>query len=212
LLVGLHSLVEYPLWYAYFLLPAALAWGFALGAPAAVAAPSRPTGGLGALPGLAAGLLVSLGGVLAVLDYQRVVVIYAPTEGSGSLASRIATGQRSPLFAHHADYAAATNSVPPDSAALGLQRATHSLLDTRLMIAWARHLAATGEVDRARWLAQRLREFRNPEAADFFAPCDGGAQAAFQCQPPEAAHDWREFAALPLRAAPTDQAGVSARQ
>ncbi|HRD98830.1 MAG TPA: Wzy polymerase domain-containing protein, partial [Rubrivivax sp.] len=34
LLIGLHSLLEYPLWYAYFLLPAAWAWGFALGRPA----------------------------------------------------------------------------------------------------------------------------------------------------------------------------------
>lgn len=212
LMIGLHSLVEYPLWYAYFLLPAALAWGFALGTPPADAAPGRPPAGAVSLPGLLAGLAVALGGVLAVLDYQRVVVIYAPPEGSGSLASRIAAGQRSPLFAHHADYAAATNTVPPDSAALGFTRATHSLLDTRLMIAWARQLAATGEVDRARWLAQRLREFRNPEAEDFFAPCGEGAQAAFQCQEPQAAHDWREFAALPPRLAAPGQAPPSARQ
>jgi hypothetical protein len=74
-------------------------------------------------------------GLLAVLDYQRAVVIYAPTDGSGSLAARIARGQMSPLFAHHADYAAATNAVPPASRALGLVRATHALLDTRLMMA-----------------------------------------------------------------------------
>ncbi|HLL17415.1 MAG TPA: Wzy polymerase domain-containing protein, partial [Rubrivivax sp.] len=30
LMIGLHSLLEYPLWYSYFLLPAAWAWGFAL--------------------------------------------------------------------------------------------------------------------------------------------------------------------------------------
>jgi O-antigen ligase len=30
LMIGLHSLLEYPLWYAYFLLPTAWAWGFAL--------------------------------------------------------------------------------------------------------------------------------------------------------------------------------------
>ena len=196
LMVGLHSLVEYPLWYAYFLLPAALAWGFVLGTPAAGGATATAPGSAGLL-GLAAGVVMALGGVLAVLDYQRVVVIYAPPEGSGTLAARIATGQRSPLFAHHADYAAATNATPPDSAALGLARAPHSLMDTRLMIAWAKHLAAIGETDRARWLAQRLREFRNADAKAFFAPCEGGAVAEFQCQPPEAAHGWREFAALP---------------
>ena len=213
LLIGLHSLVEYPLWYAYFLLPAALAWGFALGTPAADAWLAQPAAEPAAQPGpprrvspawlgTGAGLLVSAGGMLAALDYQRAVVIYAPGDGAGSLAERVADGQRSLLFAHHADYAAATNPVPPDRAALGFQRAPHSLLDTRLMAAWARHLAATGELDRARWLAQRLREFRNPDAQAFFAPCEGGAQVEFQCQAPESDHDWREFARLALRLAP----------
>jgi O-antigen ligase len=208
LLIGLHSLVEYPLWYAYFLLPAALAWGFALGAPAAdgrfeqpAVQPGPPRRVSPAWLGASAGLLVSAGGVLAALDYQRAVVIYAPGDGAASLAERVADGQRSLLFGHHADYAAATNPVPPDSAARGFMRAPHSLLDTRLMVAWARHLAATGDVDRARWLAQRLREFRNPDAEAFFAPCEGGAQGEFQCQAPEAAHDWREFTQLPLRPA-----------
>jgi threonine synthase len=117
-------------------------------------------------------------GLLAVLDYQRAVVIYAPTDGSGTLAERIARGQLSPLFAHQADYAAATNEVPPASRALGLMRATHALLDTRLMMAWSRQLADSGHLDEARWVAQRLRDFRNPDAAEFFAPCDAGAAAA----------------------------------
>ena len=211
LLIGLHSLVEYPLWYAYFLLPAALAWGFALGTPAADAWLDPPAGQPGparrvkpAWLGAGAGLLVSAGGVLAALDYQRAVVIYAPGDGAASLAQRVADGQRSLLFAHHADYAAATNPVPPISAALGFVRAPHSLLDTRLMVAWARHLAAVGEVDRGRWLAQRLREFRNPDAQAFFEPCEGGAQLEFQCQAPESAHAWREFGRLPLRLAPPE--------
>jgi hypothetical protein len=37
LMIGLHSLLEYPLWYAYFLLPAAWAWGFARRAGVAAA-------------------------------------------------------------------------------------------------------------------------------------------------------------------------------
>ena len=75
---------------------------------------------------------------------------------------RIAAGQRSWLFAHHADYAAVTTddaSRPPTPA---FARAPHYLLDTRLMIAWAQALARAGELDKARHLAQRLREFRNP--------------------------------------------------
>ncbi|OYU92430.1 MAG: polymerase, partial [Burkholderiales bacterium PBB5] len=200
LLCGLHSQVEYPLWYAYFLLPTALAWGLALGTPGRpasdAAAPARSSV---SLAGMLAGVVMVAGGVLALVDYQRVVEIYAPSDNSGPLAARIAHGQRSPLFAHQADYAAATNEVPPASAALGLMRATHSLLDTRLMIAWARQLALTGQVDAARWLAQRLREFHNPDSDEFFAPCDKPEGAAkFQCQPPKAQHPWREFTTLPL--------------
>ena len=205
LLTGLHSLVEYPLWYAYFLLPTALAWGLVLGLPAArrpglpdpAAAAGVPDSASAA--GMLAGLVMAAAGLLAVLDYQRAVVIYAPTDGSGSLATRIARGQMSPLFAHHADYAAATNAVPPASRALGLVRATHALLDTRLMMAWSSALAEAGHVDEARWVAQRLRDFRNPDAAEFFAPCSSGPQAGqpFQCQAPLQAHSWRTLAALP---------------
>ena len=217
LLTGLHSLVEYPLWYAYFLMPTALAWGLVLGLPAA-----RPAGqaGRASAAGLVAGLLLAAAGVLAVLDYQRAVVIYAPTDGSGSLATRIARGQLSPLFAHHADYAAATNEVPPASRALGLVRAPHALLDTRLMMAWARGLAEAGHVDEARWVAQRLRDFRNADAAEFFAACADGpsgtltAGQPFQCQAPQRAHGWRHLAALPplMPAAAPGQPAASATQ
>ena len=205
LLTGLHSLVEYPLWYAYFLLPTALAWGLVLGLPAARPAGRPDPAAAAGVPdsasaaGLLAGVVMAAAGLLAVLDYQRAVVIYAPTDGSGSLATRIARGQMSPLFAHHADYAAATNAVPPASRALGLVRATHALLDTRLMMAWSSALAEAGHVDEARWVAQRLRDFRNPDAAEFFAPCSSGPQAGqpFQCQAPLQAHSWRTLAALP---------------
>jgi Virulence factor membrane-bound polymerase, C-terminal len=207
LLTGLHSLVEYPLWYAYFLLPTALAWGLVLGLPAAGQDAPAAAWRLPSLSGAVFGALMAAAGVLAVLDYQRVVVIYAPTDGSGSLATRIARGQLSPLFAHQADYAAATNTVPPASQALGLARSIHALLDTRLMMAWSRQLAASGHTDEARWVAQRLRDFRNPDAAEFFAPCVAGVPPAslpFQCQAPQQAHGWRHLASLPplLEAAP----------
>ncbi len=64
------------------------------------------------------------------------------------------------------------------------------------MIAWAKALAAAGEQDKARHLAQRLREFRNPLAKAFFAPCDEPGQVQpppFQCQPPQVALPWSAF-------------------
>ena len=74
-------------------------------------------------------------------------------------------------------------------------RAPHHLLDTRLMVAWAMALAQSGDVDRARHLAARLREFRNPAADEFFAPCADTAPPPrpFQCEPPLRAYDWRDF-------------------
>ncbi len=201
-MVGLHSLLEYPLWYAYFLLPAAWAWGFVLaGEPAAAdtnadahAAPARPRAGP-SVAWLVAGGALSLAAVLAVVDYARVASIFAARPGLPPLAERIAAGQRSWLFAHHADYARVTAAAPGDVSAADFGRTVHYLLDTRLAIAWAQALAAQGHVDEARHLAARLREFHRPEAQAFLAVCDDPAAAAqaFQCQPPGRALAWREL-------------------
>jgi O-antigen ligase len=205
LMIGLHSLLEYPLWYAYFLLPTAFAWGYALSRPAAAADSHDATSAAAAPPrgsrALAAtGLAMSLGAAAAVLDYRQVGIIYDPPEVAAPLEERIARGQRSPLFGHHADYAAATAFGEPKaplspSQQLAFRRAPHQLLDVRLMIAWSQALAAQGELDKARWLAARIREFRNSGADEFFEPCQRPEQAAhsFQCQPPQRVVNWREF-------------------
>jgi hypothetical protein len=138
--------------------------------------------------------------VALLADYQRVVVIFSPPADAAPLEERIAAGQHSWFFAHHADYAAATTTDRPVDALPAFARASHHLLDTRLMIAWAQALAQSGrsgDLDRARHLAARLREFHNPAADDFFAPCDDPARnaspAPFQCQPPERVYGWRDF-------------------
>jgi len=207
LMIGLHSMLEYPLWYAYFLLPAAFAWGFALAGPESSngAADDTPEAGLAKSHRLSrtlawAGFTISAVAAAAVLDYRRVVAIYDPPDNAAALEQRIALGQRSPLFGHHADYAAATAFGPPKaplspSQELAFRRAPHQLLDVRLMIAWSQALAAQGDLDKARWLAARIREFRNPGADEYFAPCQDAAQAAqaFQCQAPTREVRWREF-------------------
>jgi hypothetical protein len=144
--------------------------------------------------------MMTLGAVTAMLDYRTVVVIYAPPDDAAPLEDRIARGQRSPLFGHHADYAAATafgtlKAPLSPSQVRAFERAPHHLLDIRLMVAWAQALAALGEVDKARWLAARIREFRNPGSDEFLAPCARPAEAAqaFQCQPPRRTYHWREF-------------------
>jgi hypothetical protein len=194
LMIGVHSLLEYPLWYAYFLLPAAWAWGHALGAPS----PATRAGRWAPWAPIAALLLV-LGSAAAVLDYGRVTRIFDAGARAAPLAQRVAEGRRSLLFSHHADYAAATTGLPQPDGLGAFDGATHYLLDTRLMVAWADALAAAGRLDEARHVAARLREFGAARAEDYFAPCAEAASAAhaYQCQAPSAALDWRALAQEP---------------
>jgi Virulence factor membrane-bound polymerase, C-terminal/O-Antigen ligase/Protein glycosylation ligase len=195
LMIGLHSLLEYPLWYAYFLLPAAWVFGHALGladgvADEATAAPRLLPNGL-----TIAGAMLLAGAVFSVYDYSRVTAIFSAAEGAPPLAQRIAAGQRSVFFAHHADYAAATVDSTEKSLA-PFRGAAHYLLDTRLMTAWAEALYVAGQDDAARHVAQRLREFRNPLSKEFFEACDvaASAAAAFQCHAPQSSLSWRALA------------------
>jgi O-antigen ligase len=194
LMIAVHSLLEYPLWYAYFLLPTAWAWGIALREPDVAGQPP-------AVPAspwlLVAGLAMVLGSAWALYDYSKVTAIFTAGDGNLSLAQRIERGRGSVLFAHHADYANVTVTEPPSQAMASFATTTHSLLDTRLMIAWARALNDTGERDKARYVADRLREFRKPDAEDFFAACKATQAASaplpFQCEPAQQPHSWREF-------------------
>jgi O-antigen ligase len=231
-MIGLHSLLEYPLWYAYFLLPAGWALGFGLGAdpatpalaaqttPDVLMARDRRPSRLGGATVAAAAVVLVLCAAAAVADYKRVVVIYTATTKYGPLSERIKRGQRSLLFGHQADYAAATSALRGPQINPAFERATRNLLDTRLMVAWARALADQGDVDRARHLAARIREFRKAEATNLFATCPesthtvvaeaaavkaGGTGAAendgmpdedspaYACERPVASWNWREF-------------------
>jgi len=198
-LVAIHSMLEYPLWYTYFLLPTAFAFGLCLERPVASAAAAGPGAEAGNVtrPYVIAAMFLILGGTLAVYDYMRVVVIFAPPAGAGPLEQRIADGRNSILFGHHADYAAATVAEHPGAETKAFERAPHYLLDSRLMMAWAKALDERGETDKARYLAARFKEFRNDQTAEFFAPCRVGATASepipFQCQPPTRTYRFEDF-------------------
>ncbi len=193
MMVG-HSMLEYPLWYAYFLLPTAFVFGLCLAAKASPESQSdrvRPRGYL-----LLGSTALTLGALVSVFDYTSVVAVFSPPANPAPLATRIATGQQSLLFAHHADYAATTTQKPAQ-AALAFERATHFLLDTRLMIAWANALNEQGEVAKAQYLAQRLAEFNNVNSIEFFAVCDAatltGVEPPFQCVKPAHNFTFKDF-------------------
>ncbi len=211
-MIGIHSLDEYPLWYAYFLLPAAWAWGFTLGSgpaprPAAEATLSGVVGGRPVDPGKLIRLssegsgLRWFGGAMVVVavlstwDYFRVSTIFLEDAGLPPLTERISSGQSSWFFAHHADYADATTADPPSKALGALERSTHSLLDSRLMVAWATALSESGQTERARYLVARLKEFDKSETVEFFAPCTDATVAVkpFQCQAEPKGLTWRDF-------------------
>jgi O-antigen ligase len=188
-LTALHSALEYPLWYAHFLLPTSFAWGLALSQVATTAPIHRPWP-------MAIGAALVLGAGVMLWDYQRVSRIFSPADHAASLEQRIAEGQRSWFFAHHADYARITSFEDVDPPALGdFSRATHYLLDTRLLVAWARAHERAGDVQRARWIADRLRELKQDTAAPFFAPCEDASvtEKPFQCAPATARFTWRDF-------------------
>lgn len=219
-MVAVHSFLEYPLWYSYFLLPACCLFGLCVERPTAiesgVAASAQRSSAARPMPMVLAGLVLVLGASYAVYDYLRVVVIFAPPARAASLEERIAQGQKSFFFGHHADYAAATTEGISAEPLAPFARATHFLLDTRLMMAWANALHESGQVDKAKYLAARLREFRNPDSADFFKFCDraeryvaderASARAKekglpapapmavpWQCEPPKQAYRYQDF-------------------
>jgi O-antigen ligase len=205
-LAGLHSLLEYPLWYSYFLLPAAFAWG--LGLAASTTQASTSTGPQTQLtsdwagrakPLFAAGTIMFAMAAWCAIDYQSAANIYAPRAGAGPLDKRIAFGQQMPWFGYQADYAYVTGpdeedeSRPPEA----FRRTLHNLLDARLMIAYSRSLAEHGEPDKASFVVDRLKEFKNNMSKPFLAVCqeapEPGEDKPFQCTPPKQSYTWREL-------------------
>lgn len=219
---GLHSLLEYPLWYAYFLLPTAFAFGLGLSTRAestasgmqasgpATKAMASPSSGA-----TLAGLLMAALGTWCALDYQSAANIYAPrpcaqAQAASSqpswlsricpagLRERIDFGRQMPWWGHQADYAWVNlpdddePSLPPQA----FRRTTHVLMDARLMMAYARSLAEHDRVDHARYVAQRLSEFRNARAKSWFQVCEAdrpaGEPLPFQCEAPQGQYTWRD--------------------
>ena len=107
LYMGVHSLLEFPLWYTYFLFPTAWLWGLTLGwsatpassqsAPAASQAPTSSS-----MPPERAwrvgGLLMAASGIVAWLSYLTIVDAYRPNFQGAPMAERVGRAEASPLF------------------------------------------------------------------------------------------------------------------
>ena len=198
LVMGLHSMLEYPLWFAYMLLPTAWAFGIAVGTASADGAAVELAADASAKASRnwrAVGLMMVVLAPSAWLDYLTIVDLFLPRSTSLPFDERIARAQASPLYANQADYVAVTDR-PLSPAMLPLiERSSHVLLNGRLMYAWANLLDQQGQVDKARYMAARLREFNLSGPKPWFAPCDDASVTAkpFQCLPPEHPVTWRDF-------------------
>jgi O-antigen ligase len=204
-LIVIHSQLEYPLWYGYFLLPTAWALGACLGSVDATDAQQTrdgdPGGGVGLLGHrprrwfMLAGTLMVIASGIAFVDYRQVASAFVADDMPTSPGGRFSAAQGSWLFAHHADYAAAVTAKTYSEAPLAFARAPHYVLDGQLLRAWSHALAQQGDVERARHVAQRLHELGTAEATAFFAPCTDASvePKPYQCEPPSRAMDWRHF-------------------
>lgn len=201
-LILLHSMLEYPLWYVYFLLPSSFMLGLCLawsshtnGVTAETGrSPGAPTSNL-----RAAALLLMLGAAFSVLEYLRVTPIFIapPPHLASPLSERIAAGQRSLLFPFVADMAAVVESTDPADAVSAAHRAAHMLLIVKIMMPYANALHATGDTERARYVAQRLKEFPSAESQEYFAPCEDtsltAAHRPYQCFAPQRKFTFEDF-------------------
>lgn len=206
--MGLHSLLEYPLWYPFFLLPTAYVLGRLLvggdaravviapgGTPAPDATAVLPSAASARAPAAgttplghviaAAGVLMVLGSLYAAWDYTRVQQVFRPF-GPGlrqSLEVRIDAGRRSVLFGHWVDYGLVTNAETWRGLEPALSRALHRNPNPHLLQVWAQALHERGDEERARFLLDRVREFRHPGTAEFLAACESPDPRPFPCPP-----------------------------
>lgn len=205
-MVGLHSLLEYPLWYGYFLWPTAWALGLVLsplraecddsaGASLTSGPHTGRTGRTSGLTLLGLGVSMVLGGTLANMDYQKVAAIYMPRARTMTMAQQISQGQTSLLFGHYADYALVLTESPKAQLNPAFASAIHLMLDDRLLMAWAKALDTAGQHDQASYVAQRLHEFKNADSEAFFAACGASPRQPppFQCINPSQTERWQQL-------------------
>jgi hypothetical protein len=221
LVVTCHALFEAPWWYAYFLMPTAWLWGWLLGAAAGIdaagassrasrgagagsgsgigpavgpssataAAPDRPAG---ARPLLLTGLALSCAAFLIWADFLRVLPAALPASHPMPLDERLAAARASRLFAYYADFRQAV-AVGAQAPPATFRRARLAALDVELLMPWSEALARAGELDAARHLGERVREFGDPRARAWLAACEHTPAPPVRCGTPARTFTWREF-------------------
>lgn len=212
--IGLQSLFDAPLWYAYLLLPSAWAWGCLVALENARAAPpaharlasvrAHPTAAASrSLPypgdgrvrvGLAAvGVVLAVAAYATWIDFRRVLPAGLAQAQAGTSPPRGATEGSSRLFGYYGDQqrALSARGASPEV----FRGARWVWVDTELIAAWIASLEQAGRHDEARFLMQRALEFRDPAYAPWLAECRvvEPLEPPSRCRPPKRVPNWREL-------------------
>jgi O-antigen ligase len=191
----LHSFVEYPLWYIKFFVLSLFLLGVC--SVSSHCDTSRNIARRANAMTLC-GALTLAGALFAAHDYRLVTPLgnISNRESEDKLNSALASGKKSVLYSWYA-YRDTALGMESDPYRLGAIRyASHALfIDAKLLIAWADTLNALGDSDRARYLSQRIAEFRGPEVDFFFKTCGQvpSASTAYQCHPPSQTYSVADF-------------------
>jgi O-antigen ligase len=161
--VLMHSLFEYPLWFAYFLMPTALLLTVYVQPTSATSPqqsstpPSTLTMWRARWP-LAMVALCFAGLASTISGYLRVTNIYKNASDPARASSFAQQAQTHWLYGYYGDYAAIM--LAGDNANLNdFSRPTRAIIDERLLAAWARALAREGRIAESTFIVERAREF-----------------------------------------------------
>ena len=167
--IVLHSLFEYPLWFAYFLLPSAFllaglgGTGLAqqnLSGVIEVAYDARASGTTiltTALAALIATACIAMS-IYGWKEYRKISAIYGNSTNINALRNTVSEAQKSLLYGQFGDYAAIM--IAGELAELAwFDRPILQVLDERLLTAYAQALARAGEFHKAAYVVARAREF-----------------------------------------------------
>ena len=163
----LHSLFEYPLWFAYFLLPSAFLLAWVVSSAAAdetgdAGTESRAPTKRWMIAGSSMATLVAVGCIAASVyawnEYRKITAIYGQTANADALRVAVSDARKSPLYGQFGDYAAIM--LAGDRAAFSwFARPIRQVLDERLLTAYAQALMRAGEMNKAAYVVARAREF-----------------------------------------------------
>lgn len=135
--VGLHSLLEYPLWYMNFMIPTAFAVGVLLSATKNITLPQ---------PVLPRRLVTALGtlalvvGLLSLYDYMRVAKVFDDGYRASADLNKVASIQNTFLYRFYADRALVERVRPSAANAAEMLKVTDRMLNRGpiAMVFWVR--------------------------------------------------------------------------